>query len=216
MPAFKRNNAEDPYLVKLKEDYNITELVSNFNTQLDSVLYVMHWVHELWKHSSVNPPQKNNPATILRKVKSGMRFSCLEYSSVLAGYLNSLGFVSRVVDLYPVDVETKTNDPVHVVVEVFMSQYNKWVCVDSQWDMMPMNYDTPLNAVELQSALWQSSPGLKLAGKSEVSLNEYTSYIAEYLHDFLTWVDIRHAGSNFSDKSYNKIILVSTRSDKPR
>ncbi|MCF7811402.1 transglutaminase-like domain-containing protein [bacterium] len=213
---FKWNRTDDPYLIKLREQYCIDTLVTDCKTSLDSVLSVMHWVHGQWEHYSGNLPEMNDPITILKKVRKGMRYSCLEYSAVLAGCLNSLGFTSRVVDLNPVDVETKTDSPVHVVVEVYIPQYNKWIYADPQWDVIPMLYERPLNAVEFQDALWKTHPGLRLASHSDVYLDDYTTFVAEYLYFFVVYTDNRHAGSIFKDRSNQKIMLVTAGADSPR
>ena len=146
----------------------------------------------------------------------GYQFSCLEYSSVLSGCLNSLGLKSRVIYLHPEDVETRTESPVHVIVEVFLPFYDKWVYADAQWDLIPMLNDVPLNAVEFQESLFQVQPDLRFAGLTEATFEEYTSFVAEYLYYFNTFLDHRHAGSEVQNKSKKIVMLFPIGVNKPR
>ena len=60
---------------------------------------------------------------------------------------------SRVLGLKRRDVETAKSGAGHVVAEVWLDQFNKWVFVDGQCGAIPEKDGCPLNAVEFQKSI---------------------------------------------------------------
>ena len=77
----------------------------------------------------------------------------MEYAIVTAACARACGFPSRVLALKREDVETAESSAGHVVAEVWLDQFGKWVFVDPQFDVVPELEGIPLNAVEFQEAL---------------------------------------------------------------
>ncbi|MBM3326811.1 MAG: transglutaminase domain-containing protein [Calditrichaeota bacterium] len=210
------NKPVEPYLVRLREAYRLDSLVSLAKTDLDRVQIICGWVHRQWEHSAANPPEKNDPLNILRKAAAGSRFSCLEYASVTAGCLNSLGIYARIVDLMPKDVEKRASGAVHVAVEAYLNEQHKWVMVDAQWNVVPMLKGYPLNCIELQTILSRKAPGLWLNGRGQEFIINYSEWIFPYLYFIGVLFDQRIHGTNLTRRKSGAIILCPIGSAKPK
>ena len=136
------------------EVYNkFLKLIENKIEDIDKVLSVLNWTHNQWRHNGSNEPSKNDALTILKEARGGKKFRCVEYGIVASTALQSLNFKARVLGLKTADVETKKYGAGHVLAEVWMPQFNKWVLIDGQFNLMPILENVPLNAVEFQQAI---------------------------------------------------------------
>lgn len=103
----------------------------------------------LWEYNGENEPIQFDPLYILEQVSKGKQFRCVEYAVVLNGCLNALGLRSRILSLKMHDCETREYGAGHVVVEVFITELDKWIMADPQFNVVPYKNNEPLNAVEL-------------------------------------------------------------------
>jgi tetratricopeptide (TPR) repeat protein len=189
---FTFSSVDDPYLLKLRSDYKLSELVAKDTSDYQKLLTVSHWAHTQWEHNGQNQPTSGDPITILQEAAQGKQFRCVEYSEVLCGALNSLGIPTRVLSLKTGDVETRPSGAGHVVTEAYLRDLDKWVMIDPQWDAIPLLDETPLNAVELQRALAEGKAGLTVDGFSGTEADTYFPWIQEYLFYFDTPLDNRY------------------------
>jgi hypothetical protein len=189
---FHFSSKDDPYLVKLRTEYKLSQLVAKDTTDYQKLLTVSKWVRSQWEHNGQNQPSKEDPITILQEAAQGKQFRCVEYSNVLCGALNALGIPARVLALKTRDVETRPSGAGHVVTEAYLRDLDKWVMIDGQWDAIPVLDQTPLNAVELQRALAEGKAGLTVDGFSGTEADTYFPWIQEYLFYFDTPLDNRY------------------------
>lgn len=174
----------NPYLERLKKEYPIDSIAAKGKTDLEKVRSISSWVHKLWKHDGYNAPEKNDALYILEEVKKGQQFRCVEYGIVTTACLNAIGLPSRTLALKTKDVETTPSGAGHVVMEVFLNDFNKWVMVDPQWDAIFCLNDIPLNAVELQKAITEKKDIQILSDDKELNPNQYIAWIYPYLYYF--------------------------------
>ncbi len=191
LPSFKYNTTSDPYLIRLHKEYKLNEVVTGAKSDYEKVRRISRWVRSRWEHNGDNEPQKSDPLSILQEAAGGKRFRCVEYSIVLSGALNSLGIPARVTGLMVPRAETQESGAGHVIAEAYLADLQKWIMVDGQWDVIPVLNDKPLNAVELQRALVEATPGLTLYSFSGTQPQEYFAWVAPYLFYFDTKVDSR-------------------------
>lgn len=180
-----------PYLSELKQKYPIDSIASQGKTDIEKTLKIMAWVHSLWKHDGWNEPEKSDAIFILDEVKKGKRFRCVEYGIVTAACLKSIGLKSRVLSLKTEDVEVRPTGAGHVLLEVFINDLNKWVILDSQFNIIPNSDDVPLNAVELQAAITNNRPIGAWSSDENVDIEIYKNWIYEYLYYFSVNFDNR-------------------------
>lgn len=174
-------------------------------------------MHDQWRHSGNNVPKKHDAITILEEAQTGKSFRFVEYSIVTTACLNAIGLKSRVLALKTKDVETRKSGAGHVVSEVFLTNLNKWVMIDGQWDAMPVLNNIPLNAVEFQRAIAEKYQQLELRTSSGVSKRFYIDWIYQYLYYFDIMFDNRQ-GTDIDILKINgkrKLMLVPLNAKKP-
>lgn len=213
---FYFNKFHNPILTQLREQYALEGVIAGARSDLERVERLARWVSLRWAHSREARPQKADPLAILDRASRGERFACLEYSFVLAGCLNSVGIRARVIDLMPLDVESRRIGAVHVVVEAFLPDRRKWVMADGQFGAVPVLKGYPLNAVELQAVLAKGTSGLTFVGLADSLDAGYREWIVEYLHFFQTLFDGRIHGTQLPKRVRGGLILVPLGSERPR
>lgn len=189
------DTTDNAYLAKLRNDYNFLALTDTCTDERSKILTILNWTHKKWSHSGSNQPSKSDPLTIIQEAEQGANFRCVEYGIVASGALNSIGIVSRVLGLKTSDVEKVKYGAGHVVSEVFSKQFDKWIFIDPQFNVMPFLGSLPLNAVEFQHAIVSRNPDLKLIDVNGIVSDErkesYINWIGKYLFYFDVGLDAR-------------------------
>jgi hypothetical protein len=183
------------YLRQLKNDYDLLKLTENKIEDIDKVLSVLNWTHNQWRHNGSNEPSKNDALTILKEARDGKMFRCVEYGIVSSTALQSLNFKARVLGLKTADVETKKYGAGHVLAEVWMPQFDKWVLIDGQFNLMPILENIPLNAVEFQQAISDNKNYKLIDINGEVSMKRRKSYLS-FIFDYLYYIDTKFDNRN--------------------
>ncbi|MDD4646232.1 MAG: transglutaminase-like domain-containing protein [Bacteroidales bacterium] len=183
---FYPDTLNNSYLRKLREGYGLDTLVSGASTEIDKVKRVLDWTSKQWQHNGSNKPAKSDAISILEEAKQGKNFRCVEYGIVCTAALNSIAVPSRCLSIQTFDVEKVKRGAGHVVAETYLSDLNRWVFIDPQFNLIPVLNGTPLNAVEFQRALYQKNKDLKLMNQSgevsEDSSQAYFHWIGKYLY----------------------------------
>lgn len=209
------------YLRKLRQDYNIGKLASTKNKEIEKIKVILNWCNSQWKHNGSNTPSNSDALTILKEVENGSQFRCVEYGILTAASLNSIGIKSRVLNLKTRDVEKVKRNAGHVVTEAFSRQYNKWIFIDPQFNIMATIKGTPLNAIEFQKAIMTNKEAIELVNiKGNVDkelLESYINWIGKYLYYFDVLFDQRVGMAidykNFKGKTC--LMLVPKGVDNP-
>jgi hypothetical protein len=204
---------------ELRQRYQLDTLLSGKNNDVQKVLSVLSWVHQQWRHDGSNEPSRPDALTILREAREGKNFRCVEYATVLTGALNALGFQARVVGLKTRDCETKKSGAGHVLTEVWLPEFEKWVLVDGQFNVVPFLGGVPLNAVELQRALSGKSALKPLDKAGEVEGPKkmyYRFFIQPYLYYLETpLTHLVEKGANERAKPLTHVMLVPLGAKPP-
>jgi hypothetical protein len=206
------------FLRELRNEYKLLELTQNKSSDIDKVLSVLNWTHKQWEHSGSNEPSKSDALTILKEAKNGKKFRCVEYGIVLTSALQSLNFKARVVGLKTADVETKKYGAGHVLAEVWIPQFNKWVLIDAQFNVLPTLDNIPLNAVEFQQAISANKKYKLIDVNGEVSKLRVKMY-TKFVFDYLYFIDARFDNRNnpvdqsvvYEDKSTLMLVPVGVK-----
>jgi transglutaminase-like putative cysteine protease len=214
------DDPNDPNMVKLRNEYDLEGLVSSAKDDYEKLRLITGWVQKQWRHSGNNKPSKSDPLTILKEASEGKRFRCVEYAKVVAGCARSLGMPARTLGLKRPDVETAKSGAGHVVAEVWLEQFNKWVFVDGQWGAIPEADGIPLNAVEFQDAIARENPGLKIRFAAKKDEIEYLAWVAHYLCYFDFNLNQRLYNAETEEErisgSKGKVMLVPRGVKKPK
>jgi len=210
------DNPADSNLVKLRTEYKLEEVVAGVENDYEKLRKIVEWTHDKWEQSGSNRPSRSDPLTILKEASEGESFRCVEYAIVTAASARALGMPSRVLALKRKDVETAQSGAGHVVAEVWLNQFNKWVFVDAQFDAIPELDGVPLNAVEFQDAIARNTPGLVIrSSSSRIHKWYYRKWISPYLYYFDFKIDQRFFLEE-SEKKRGRIMLVPKGAKNPK
>ena len=212
--AARRSTPEDPYLVRLRETYDLDAVVAGAETDTDRMMQVASWARSRWEHNGSNRPSKSDPITILEEAEGGERFRCVEYAVVVAGALNAVGIPARVVGLKSADVETRWLGAGHVVAEAWLADLQKWALVDGQFDAVVMLDGVPQSAAEIRLELDARPSDLRVVG---VGLGDsdgregYLRWLAPYLYYLDVGLDERYG----TDRQRGRLMLVPEGAPEP-
>jgi hypothetical protein len=188
---FQFSSADEPYLVTLRENYALNDIVAGQATDLDKARTLCTWVHNRWVHDGHVRAKKPDPLSILKDADLGHNFQCIEYSIVLSGVLTAMGMPARAVYLKTADSETRREGAGHAITEVWLRDLQKWVMLDGQWDAVPLLNNEPINVIELQKAIAANAPGLRIETASNTRTKTYLNWVSPYLYYFDTVLDNR-------------------------
>jgi hypothetical protein len=215
------DTVRNTYLRDLRNNYSLDSIVENYNTELDKIKAILDWTSKQWKHNGNNTPLKSDAQSILKEAAEGKNFRCVEYGIVASTALNSIGIPSRILSLKTRDLEKVKYGAGHVVAEVFSAELDKWIFIDPQFNLIPVIDKIPLNAVELQKAIYEKNEKLeavKLDGNhSRGSLDNYIKWVGKYLYFFDVSFDQRIEYDKISKKidGKSKLMLVPIGEENP-
>lgn len=172
-------------LAVLRARYELDRVTGDAADDLDRVRRLATWTRSRWRHNGSNEPSRPDPLTVLAEAEAGARFRCVEYAEVLAAALSAVGVPARVLGLQRADVETAERDAGHVVAEAWLRDAQRWMLVDGQFDTVAMRGADPLSARELQTALADGDPALRIESFSGMPGGAYKLWIAPYLHFYM-------------------------------
>jgi hypothetical protein len=175
---------DDPYLMRLRSEFHLENVISKSRSDLDRVRSISKWVRSRWEHNGNNTPENSDPISILQEAAKGTNFRCVEYAKVVVGALNSVGIPARIVGLMMQEVETIESGAGHVVAEAFLADLRTWVMIDGQWDVIPTLKGKPLSTVRFALALNQKRSGIRLLSFSKIDTDHYMTWIEPYLYYF--------------------------------
>lgn len=209
------------YLTTIRQDYPIKELASSKTEEIEKIKAILNWSSSQWEHNGSNTPSKSDALTILSEAEEGKQFRCVEYGILASACLNSMGIKSRVLGLKTRDVEKVKFGAGHVVAETYSTQFDKWIFIDPQFNIMPTLEGMPLNAVEFQNAIMTQKNEIVLVNSAGIVNKEhsdsYIKWIGKYLYFFDVLFDQR-VGADIDYKSFNgktKLMLVPVGVENP-
>lgn len=216
------NFQKSKYLDSLRRTFKIDEVVMGCKTDLERVLAILDWTHNQWKHNGSNTPKKGDAISILIEARTGKQFRCVEYGVVLAAALNSIGITARSIGLKTKNVETRESGAGHVATEAFLKDFEKWIFIDPQMNLIPTLNKVPLNAVEFNRALCDSRRSIKYINKTGkvkfLSAIMYNRWISPYLFFFDVIIDNRYGierNDRLTCKGKRSLMLVPSGVKNP-
>lgn len=215
------DTTRNAYLKKLRADYGLDSMVSNYTFELDKIKAILAWSHQRWTHNGFNTPTVSDPLTILREAKDGKSFRCVEYGIVASAALSSIGIPSRVLSLKTADVKRVKYGAGHVAAEAYSKEYKKWIFIDAQFNAIPVLNNVPLNSVELQHAITQNRDALKIINNDGELAKEDQEEFINWIGKFLYFMDInfnnRHefSGNQQLVNGKKSLMLVPVKAKNP-
>jgi hypothetical protein len=122
-----------------------------------TALATLNWVTNRWQHANTHM-EVDDAVECLRRVDSGARFACVEYSLVLSQVLNALAIPARRLSLRQENYHAGLGRG-HVVSEAWIDDLSSWVVLDGQNGLYWTGADgQPVGALELQGAAISGTP----------------------------------------------------------
>ncbi|MGC8487462.1 MAG: transglutaminase domain-containing protein [Clostridia bacterium] len=114
----------------------------------DTALALLKWVTFRWHHANAHM-EVDDAVECLKRVDTGLRYACVEYSLVLSQALNAVGIPARRVSLRQEDYHVGLGRG-HVVSEAWIDDFGRWVLLDGQNGLYWMGKDgRPLGTADL-------------------------------------------------------------------
>jgi Transglutaminase-like superfamily len=201
------DDLKDPQFGEMRREFAIDGVVAGAKDNFERLRRLALWVSRRWEHSPSQMASKSDPVTILREAQKGGRFICREYAIVMAGVASAYGMPSRVVNLLPREVETRSE--AHSVAEVWLEELHKWVLADGQYGAIGELSGIPLSAVELRAAFAEDRPVMCSAGNKV--LTEWKPFILRNAFYFKIYGDQRL----FLRAASRQLILVPKGAPEP-
>ena len=139
---------ESPKLRLLREKYKLDEVVAPGKTEFEKQVLLMTWAKSCFPFGS--PPQgkdglRNALEILDDAAKPGVKFFCVQYSSVFGAAAQALGWPTRQMAI-----------PQHSFPEVWSNQYGKWVMLDPTPCAYAEKNGVPLNSFEIRHEWFRS------------------------------------------------------------
>lgn len=112
------------------------------------------------------------------------------------------------------DCQTREYGAGHVVNEAYLTDFDKWLMIDCQENVIPVLDNVPLHAVELQQALANNDPIVFLSKSTNFYEEETQTYIS-FIKDYLYYFQTRITHGFIPEKSSPTIMLVPLGAEKP-
>ncbi|RXZ82784.1 transglutaminase domain-containing protein [Paenibacillaceae bacterium] len=197
--------SDHDYLVNLKREYGLEELIHTHSDDFSKVKSLCDWAHhKLFYTPAGYESTLMDPDNIIREAKiKKIGFRCIEFAIVLNGLINSIGIVSRIVFLHKKAMEKLIGGATHAVVEAFLPSSGKWALFDAAYNQHVLLNNVPLNCYET------------LLNYKNVEASSYVSSIHKYLYYFESYYD-NHVFIADHHVDSKKIMLVTGGEHEPR
>jgi hypothetical protein len=133
---------------QLRRQEKLDDVVAKGASEFDKQVLLMDWTYKRFKLFGAPSAKPGNVLEILRAVDEGNSFNCGYYADVLQAALGSEGWVVRAIGLK--GAKSDGNGSEHSILEVWSSQYRKWIVLDPTLNIYFEKGGVPLNAYEIR------------------------------------------------------------------
>jgi hypothetical protein len=148
-------------LTELCEELSLDEIAGQGSGDLERLLRLTSRVRELAEHTEQHSSKQmsygapGDAFSILAGVRNGQTLQCHAYTLLLIQCLAALGYTARQSSCgYFTPRE-------HVVVEVWSSEYSKWLMLDPDYDLLYVRGGLPLSVYEVQQVALELERGFR-------------------------------------------------------
>jgi hypothetical protein len=167
-------------LAELEKEAGLTKILRESKSDFEKLKALTLFANRSFSHAGDTDLKAHDPLSILRAAKLGTNMRCVEYSILLAGLLQAVGYPARVLSLKRKDVETASYGAGHVCVEAFLFQFDKWVFVDPQCAAIFEKKGIPQSGVEIRDNLEKNEQMKIVFWDNLGNTFEYESWIRSY------------------------------------
>ncbi|MBG9784938.1 transglutaminase-like domain-containing protein [Shouchella lehensis] len=147
-------------------------------SELEQFLAIMNWVHKRFEHNGFNNGDHLTSLELLKRAEKGENYRCAEYARITRDLLLAFGYVARVIRVLSENADYGGVGQSHVCSEVWSTEQEKWIFLDTQCNVYASMNETPLSYYELIQTLEHASIHCLL--EKGVSETVYKRFISVY------------------------------------
>ncbi len=145
---------DEPRLLRLRQEYKLSEIIKNAKTELERFTLLRDWVRSQWTHGFDEDKAEDakDGVSLLKDAKRGLEFSCGSYALLYIQCLLSLGYQARMVGISRKDSDFIRPDANtgHMLPEVWSDDFGKWIIMDPDINGHYEYKGEPLSAYEIR------------------------------------------------------------------
>jgi hypothetical protein len=164
----KKDNSS---LLAFKQKHSIEKAVAAAGDEFSRMIALNEWTYNQFKIFGRPTVTTENALEILRKVSEGHTFYCAHYAIVYVVAATALGWTARVVSIRRIDCDVRGSN--HNVVEIWSTQFNKWIMLDPTLNYYASVNGIPLNCYEIGRE-WFAKQGRDLRINMGLEQKPYT------------------------------------------
>jgi len=137
------------FLSDFRHNYRLDEVFRGATDEYDSMLKLAAWVGTRFDHGTDEVPGGNqvcDPSAVVAAGASGKKYWCEIAARVMVHAANSVGWQARII--------TGSRDGYtweHAVAELWSNQFDKWIAIDTDFNVIYEEGGVPLSAFELSA-----------------------------------------------------------------
>ena len=186
-------------LEEYRETENLDGVVEGWENDFDLARKLMNWCRAQWEPGRPDPYPPINAMEILREIRAKRTGGfCAQYNYIFVQGLQSFGILARYATILH-----------HEVTEVWIQQYQKWICFDPLYDAYYTDQlGTPLTVLEIHQQVKNQRP-VRIRANQPVA--DVDSHLQQF-RQFAIWIKNNHISSpiNFSDLEYFKVYFIES------
>lgn len=153
---FHHEEAEDPRLTQLREEYDFAAHASAGTNEMEEMALLKDWVYARIPYGlNFGDAELRDSRTILRRAGRGDAFLCTTKATVLVQCAASMGWTARLVFL------KRPTGEEHAGADIWSNQHRKWVYFDPTWNIHLELRGMPLGIHEIRRE-WKKNRGRDL------------------------------------------------------
>ena len=135
------------YIARFRKDFRLDRVVADAPNEYEAMLRLAAWVGSRWDHGTDTPADGSvafDPGAVVAAGAGGQRYWCEIAARTMVHAATALGWSARVITAsrggYIWD---------HAVAEVWSNEFDKWVMLDTDFNILYESEGTPLSAFEI-------------------------------------------------------------------
>jgi len=194
-----RFSFDDPSVLQfLRKRERLDLLLEGSKSDMEVFKRLMSWVRSQWTPGRPDPYPPIDAIAILDKIRRGETGGfCAQYCFVLCQALQSLGYKARYVTIKG-----------HEVIEVWSSEFQKWVMLDPTYEIYVKKDWIPLSVIEIHDFSFRKEPLVICSTRTLPDQGEYLSRFK----NFAVWIKNDHVSFpiNFYDIERYKVYFLNS------
>ncbi|MBE6062408.1 MAG: hypothetical protein E7207_02345 [Clostridium butyricum] len=194
-------SAKNEKNIELNEKYQISDYVSNEETEFDKVIKCTNIVKSLIEKDDVSETGLNSALDIFEKKGDLKKVSFKDAAIIARDIINSIGVKSRIGVFRKRDAQHQNNYEYYVI-EYWSSELNKWIMIDFLDQGYFSKDDIKLSAIEVLNCNLRKTPYL-----GNTSQQDYKNNLNKYLDSYSINIE------NSNEKKRSNCTLTYIKND---